>query len=129
MPPGGQPPPGYYPDPDDPSVNRWWDGQAWATPAADRESSLPPPTDTSSLPPPQPTPLNSLAVWSLILAVLWLGFLGSIAGVILGHVATAQIEASEDTQRGRGFAIAGMLVGYIGVGMLAVVAADWAFGS
>ncbi len=60
--------------------------------------------------------------------MLWLGFLGSIAGVILGHVAVARIEAGEGAQRGRGFAIAGMLVGYIGVGVLAIVVASRTFG-
>ncbi len=128
MPAGGQPPPGYYPDPRDPGVYRWWDGREWATPAMERESSLPPPTDTSPPPAPRPAPLDSFAVWSLILAVLWLGFLGSIAGVILGHVAVARIEAGEGAQRGRGFAIAGMVVGYIGVGVLAIVVASRTFG-
>src|SRR6185437_11758061 len=28
------PPPGWYPDPDDPSRFRWWDGRAWAPPNA-----------------------------------------------------------------------------------------------
>ena len=27
--PGGQPAPNWYPDPRDPSLLRWWDGQAW----------------------------------------------------------------------------------------------------
>jgi hypothetical protein len=28
-PPGGQPAPNWYPDPRDPSLLRWWDGQGW----------------------------------------------------------------------------------------------------
>ena len=28
--PGGQPAPNWYPDPQNPAMLRWWDGQAWA---------------------------------------------------------------------------------------------------
>lgn len=117
---GGLPPAGYYPDPDDPSVQRWWDGHRWATPATRGDtgpSALPSQAPTRAL----PTRTNPLAVWSLVLGLLWIGFLGSITAVVLGHIATARIEAAGGAERGRGLAIAGMIVGYVGVGMLAVL--------
>lgn len=54
------------------------------------------------------TKLNTLAVVSLASAVSWVG---SVAGVITGHIALAQIKRSGE--KGRGLAIAGLIVGYL----------------
>ena len=56
------------------------------------------------------TKLNTLAVVSLATAVT--GF-GAVAGVITGHVALAQIK--QTGAKGRGLALAGVIVGYVGV--------------
>lgn len=56
------------------------------------------------------TKLNTLAVVSLATAVS--GF-GAVAGVITGHVALAQIR--QTGAKGRGLALAGVIVGYVGV--------------
>ena len=37
--------------------------------------------------------------------------------VIFGHIALSQIKKSEGTQRGRGMAIAGVVLGYVGLGL------------
>ena len=58
---------------------------------------------------------NGLAVTSMILGILWLCWLGSILAVLFGHVALSQIKKSQGTQTGRGFAIAGLVLGYLGV--------------
>jgi hypothetical protein len=47
-------------------------------------------------------------------------WIGSILAVIFGHVALRQIKAGDGAQRGRGLAITGLVLGYLG---LAVVAA------
>src|SRR5208283_2309595 len=38
LPPPAGPPAGWYPDPADPSSQRWWDGQRWAEPALQVQS-------------------------------------------------------------------------------------------
>jgi hypothetical protein len=61
---------------------------------------------------------NGLAVASLVLGIIWLYWLGSILAVIFGHVALSQIARSG--QNGRGLAIAGLVLGWIGVGVLVI---------
>jgi hypothetical protein len=57
----------------------------------------------------------------MILGILWMWWIGSVVAVILGHVALHQIRTSG--QGGRGMAIAGLALGYIGVaaGMLVII--------
>jgi hypothetical protein len=57
---------------------------------------------------------NRLAVASLVASILLLG-VGSIIAIILGHVALSQIKDSNGKEGGRGMAIAGLTIGYIGV--------------
>jgi hypothetical protein len=64
---------------------------------------------------------NGLAVASLIVGALWIYWLGSILALIFGYIAKSQIEKSGDTQDGKGLAIAGIVLGWIGVGVLALV--------
>ena len=61
---------------------------------------------------------NGLAVASLVLGILWLFWFGSVLAVVFGHVARGQIDASHGRQVGRGMATAGLVLGYIGVGIL-----------
>jgi hypothetical protein len=56
---------------------------------------------------------NGLAVASLVLGVLWLWWLGSVLAVVLGHTALAQIRSRGEN--GRGMAIAGLTLGYVGL--------------
>lgn len=61
----------------------------------------------------QPGGTNTLAIVSLILGITWLGWIGSILAIIFGHVSLSQIKKSG--QSGKGMAIAGLVLGYIGV--------------
>jgi hypothetical protein len=54
----------------------------------------------------------------LVLGIVWLYWIGSILAVIFGHVALSQINKSG--QAGRGLAIAGLVLGWIGVAILAI---------
>ena len=64
--------------------------------------------------------MSGLAIASMVLGILWLYWIGSILAVIFGHIAISQ--ASKDpTIRGKGMAIAGLVLGYIGIGTLAIV--------
>jgi uncharacterized membrane protein len=51
---------------------------------------------------------NGLAIASLVLGILWLFWLGSVVGLVLGLVALKQIRARN--QGGRGIAIAGIVL-------------------
>jgi hypothetical protein len=69
---------------------------------------------------------NALAVASLVLSVFWMGGIGSVAGIILGHTALRQINASGGTQSGRSLAIAGLLLGYLWIGIVVLIIAAFA---
>jgi hypothetical protein len=63
---------------------------------------------------------NGLAIASLILSIagfIGLGIVGSVLGVIFGHIAQGQIRRAVPPQEGQGLASAGTIVGYIGVGL------------
>jgi hypothetical protein len=81
-------------------------------------------------PPPAPSPqvagaptfvrsrssTNALAVASLVVGLFWMWWIGSVLAVVLGHVALNQI--ARNGQSGRGLAIAGLVLGYIGLATL-----------
>ena len=56
---------------------------------------------------------NGLAIVSLVAGLLWMWWIGSILAVVFGHAALNQIARSG--QSGRGIAIAGLALGYIGL--------------
>ena len=81
-------------------------------------ATLPPPP----LPAPAPAKLSALAVVSLVLGVLGCTGLGALAGLVCGLVALVRINRSGGRLRGRGLAIAGLVVSAlmvpVGAGML-----------
>ncbi|MET7299234.1 DUF4190 domain-containing protein [Embleya sp. NPDC005575] len=66
---------------------------------------------------PQPG-TNGLAIASMILGIVWLYWLGSLLAVIFGHIALAQ--TARTGQQGRGMAIAGVVLGWVGMALLAL---------
>lgn len=62
---------------------------------------------------------NGFAIASLVLGIIWVDWVGSVLAVIFGHVALVQIKRRQ--QQGRGLAIAGLVLGYIGIIVLVVV--------
>lgn len=64
---------------------------------------------------------NGMAVASLVLGIVWVYGVGSILALIFGYLGLSQIK--ERQQGGRGLAIAGIVLGWIGVAVvvLAVV--------
>jgi hypothetical protein len=52
-----------------------------------------------------------MAIWSLVLSIVWLGGLGSLAGIALGISARRRIATTGE--RGAGLAIAGIVVGLL----------------
>jgi hypothetical protein len=65
-----------------------------------------------------PTKTNGLAIASMILGILWFWWVGSILALIFGYLAKGQIERSGGSETGRGMAIAGIVLGWVGVGFL-----------
>ncbi len=64
----------------------------------------------------QTTPkVDGLAIASLVLGILWLYWIGSILAVIFAGVALKRINASNGWRTGKGMAIAGLVLGLIGM--------------
>ena len=65
-----------------------------------------------------------LAIASLILGIAGLvliGPLGAIPAVICGHMAKSRIKESQGTLQGDGMALAGLILGYVNLGLMIVM--------
>lgn len=76
--------------------------------------------------PTQPKSTNGLAITSLVISIVGCGFL-SIIAIILGHVSRSQLKRNPN-QQGAGLALAGLIIGYLGlvaaIGTVAISAAS-----
>ena len=61
---------------------------------------------------------NGMAIASMVLGIVWVYWIGSILAIIFGIIAKRQIDESNGAQTGRGMAIAGIVLGWIGVATL-----------
>ena len=69
-----------------------------------------------------PAPTNTLAIVSLVLAILGLTFIpliASVCAVVCGHLAKGQIK--RNGEGGSGFATAGLVVGYVSIALFVVI--------
>jgi len=66
-----------------------------------------------------PRPTNGLAIAAMVLGIVWLWWLGSILALIFGFVALRQIK--ERHESGRGMAVAGIVLGCLGIGVGVIV--------
>jgi hypothetical protein len=78
--------------------------------------------------PPTPPPIviqqpktNGMAIASLVLGIVWIYGIGSILALVFGYQGRNEIDRSNGTQTGRGMATAGIVLGWIGIGGLAVI--------
>ena len=112
QPEAGQP---YYAGP--PPTGQPYPQQPYYPPAPPA-SPYPPP----GYPPPYPYPYpparttNGMAIASMVLGILWIYWIGSILALVFGYVARDQIK--KNGQAGDGMAIAGIVLGWVGVGIL-----------
>ena len=60
------------------------------------------------------TRTNGFAVASMVLGIVWVYAIGSILALVFGYIARSQIR-SDPTMRGQGMAIAGIVLGYVGI--------------
>ncbi len=61
---------------------------------------------------------NGLAISSLVLSLVWCYSVGSILAVIFGHIARKQIR--ERGESGDGMALAGLIIGWVGIGVTVI---------
>jgi hypothetical protein len=81
--------------------------------------SAPAPLDRQDLGRP-PEGTNGFATASVVLGVLWLFGVGSVLALVFGSVGKHQIARSAGRQGGRGMAITGMVLGWLGLAGLVV---------
>lgn len=107
-----------------PSWGDQGNGPQWGPPGGE-----PPPGGQFPPPPPgqyhqpapyyaAPRPTNGLAIASMVLGIIWLYWVGSILALVFGYIAKRQI--TERGEGGGGMATAGIVLGWIGVGFLAL---------
>jgi hypothetical protein len=65
---------------------------------------------------------NGMSIASLVLGILgWLYLIPAILALIFGYVGKKQIDQSGGAQGGRGMAVAGIVLGWVWVGIFALV--------
>lgn len=132
-------PAGWYPDPLGRHDHRYWDGERWTDHASRAGEALTDPVDGSGPPVQGETSVRwdqatgtgtglpalhgteGLAIVSLILSVVWLGGLGSIAGIVTGVLARRRIKRSGGTRTGSGIALAGIIIGVLTLGLTLLI--------
>jgi len=66
-----------------------------------------------------PAKWNGFAIASMVLGIVWVYWIGSILALVFGYIAKSQIEQSGGREQGTGMAVAGIVLGWVGVGILA----------
>lgn len=120
-------PAGWYPDPLDDQMDRWWNGVEWSTDQRARVL-LPGYPATSSVPSAYPrTQESGKAVTILILGAVsivltfsffLLGLVPAIAALVMSRGALQEIEQSNGTVGGKNLITAGKILAWIGIGIV-----------
>jgi hypothetical protein len=82
------------------------------------------PLSPAQVPPPAyppPARTNGLAIAAMVLGIVWLYGIGSVLALVFGYTARNQIDRSGGIEQGRGMAVAGIVLGWIGVGGIILV--------
>jgi hypothetical protein len=70
---------------------------------------------------------SGLAIASMVLGILWIYWIGSLVALILGYLALREIRQSNGRIEGRGMAIAGIALGWVGAFILLLTIALGAY--
>ena len=95
------------------------------TPEPEGYASAPqqyPPAYPGYYPGPMAQSTNGMAIASLVCSIVSYVFaplIGALLGVIFGHIALSQLKTSEE--QGHGFAVAGLVLGYIHLALVALL--------
>lgn len=109
-------PAGWYPDPQNPGQQRYWDGSAWAAtaPAA-------PPAPSAPIAPAVAGPTTSTnAVIGLVLAIVsWVvcPIIAAIVALVLAHSSDKEIRASDGRVEGAGLNTATRIIAWLNIGV------------
>jgi uncharacterized protein DUF4190 len=72
------------------------------------------------------TQTSGLAIASLVTGLFfWCWVIPGIVSIVLGHLALESIENSGGAKRGRGMAIAGIVLGWVGIGIVGLLVLAW----
>jgi hypothetical protein len=74
------------------------------------------------VPPPPPPGTNAIAITAFVCGIVqFLGFwlLGTVPAIVCGHIARRQIR--QTGEQGDGLALAGLILGYVGLGLSVIV--------
>lgn len=97
------------------------DGPQQQPQSARAETTSPPPGFPSPYPTPRSSGTNGMAIASFVLGLVWLWGVGGVLAVVFGVIAKRQIDESGGTQSGRGLAIAGIVLGVVGLASAVIV--------
>lgn len=118
--PAGQTPPQYAPPPQQPPPVGYAPPQ-YVQPPPPQQPPYGYPPPGYGYPPPPSAGTNGLAIASFVLALCWLWGLGAILGLVFGYMGKSQIDRSGGVQGGGGLAIAGIVLGWIGIAISIVL--------
>ncbi len=125
--------PGWYPDPQNPGQQRYWDGTTWsaATPPPQGPSPAAAPSAPSPVgsPPPAPMPgaqppTSNNAIVGLVLAIgSWFicPIIAAVAALFFARSSSKEIEASGGAIGGAGMNTATRIIAWINIGVYIVV--------
>ena len=72
------------------------------------------------------TQTSGLAIASLVTGLFfWCWVIPGIVSIVLGHLALESIENSGGAKRGRGMAVAGIVLGWVGIGIVGLLVLVW----
>jgi len=111
-------PAGWYPDPQNPGQQRYWDGSSWA--AAPAPSSAPAP----SAPPGSAPTTSTNAIVGLVLAIVsWVlcPIIPAVAALFVARASSKEIAASEGRIGGAGLNTATRIIAWINIGVSVLV--------
>lgn len=64
--------------------------------------------------------VSGMSVASLVMGLLWLYWIGSILALVFGYLARNEIDQGQGRLTGRGMATAGIILGWVEIGILIV---------
>ena len=107
-------PAGWYPDPQNPGQQRYWDGSAWAAAAAPPASAAPGVTPVAG-----PTTSTNAIVGLVLAIVSWVvcPIIAAIVALVLAHSSDKEIKASGGTVGGSGLNTATRIIAWINIGV------------